>query len=159
MKLSLPLLILSIVFCSCKEQVHTVSTKDSIAKNTIQTNRTPTSFTEALDILDERYSEKEKADFLSGEGAFAFTHRIFGMQLRNDWGLWKASPLKDYFSARGVAHADWITSAIFDGWRERITTGTFNEEAIVAKYAAIEKDWRAWQTEPKSVPDGYDPFE
>jgi len=80
------------------------------------------------------------------------------MQLRNDWGLWKGSPLKDYFSVRGIAHADWITSAIFDGWRERITTGTFDEKVIVAKYAAIERRWRARQVESEDISEGYDPF-
>lgn len=158
MKLSLLLLVLGIVICSCKEQGVADSSTVTPAKPDMQFDRVPVSFTDALDILDDRYSEKEKADFLKGEGDFTYVHRVFGMQLRNEWGLWKGSPLKDYFSERGIAHADWITSAIFDGWRERITTGTFDEEALVAKYAAVEKRWRAEQAESESVPDCDDPF-
>ena len=137
------LIIFSILCCVSEAQQKNVTITEATNN---EDKKIPSSFVGALDELDKRYTDEQKDDFLNGEGEFQFTHRILGMQLRNEWGLWKGSPLKDYFSKRGIAHADWITAAIFEGWRERITTGKLNEKAIIAKYADVERRWRKRQT-------------
>jgi len=58
MKLTPQLLIVSIVFCSCKEQEESISTADPAYKNNIQENRIPINFVDALNVLDSRYSEQ-----------------------------------------------------------------------------------------------------
>lgn len=139
-----------------------VDDADSNAKAEVEENKVPESFVEALDALDAMASENEREAYRNDTVDMGLVHRQVGMRLRNDWGLWGGSKLKDYFSERGIAHADWISSAIFDGWIERLKTGSFDEDAIVAKYAKIEKDWKAWSENPESYKqsedDPFDPF-
>ena len=104
----------------------------------------PTTFLEALDALDRMSTEEAKDSFRNDEDNIGPDNKQLGMQLRNSWGLWSKSALWDYFSERGVAHADWITAAIFEGWIERLKSGSVNEVEVITKYAKIEKDWREW---------------
>lgn len=139
---------------------------ESVAVVEAPESKLPRTFVEALDALDRRSSSEEREAFRNDEVELGLFHKITGMQLRNEWGLWKGSELKTYFSERGIAHADWISSAIIEEWIERLKTGTVDEAAIFAKYAETEREWRAWNatlgTEEDDGSDGHsdvdDPF-
>lgn len=107
------------------------------SKDKVVEREIPKTFSEALDALDAMASEEDREAYRNDEVDMGLVHRQVGMQLRNNWRLWGDSKLKNYFSERGIAHADWISSAIFEGWIERLKTGTFDEDAIFSKYAKI----------------------
>jgi len=45
-------------------------------------------------------------------------HHSLGMFLRNNWGLWKGSPLSEWFNEKGIHHPDDMSGIIFDSfWR------------------------------------------
>jgi len=142
---------------SCEDRSVIEESSESIVES--QSSSIPETFSAALDALDEMATEDTKQSYRNDESHMGLVHRQVGMQLRNDWGLWGGSKLKDYFSSRGIAHADWISSAILDGWIERLKTGSFDEDRIIAEYAKIEKEWRERPTIPESdSEEGIDPF-
>jgi hypothetical protein len=152
--------IFALTSVGCDDNVSNNSSSESKA---VEVQRgVPESFSQALDALDAMSSEEDREAYRNDKVDMGLVHRQVGMRLRNDWGLWSGSKLRDYFSERGIAHADWISSAIFEAWIERLKTGSFDEDAIIAKYAKIEKDWRAWSENPDSYTqaedDPLDPF-
>ena len=110
--------------------------------NDSQSSEIPETFSEALDALDKMATADEKEAYRNDESHMGLVHRRVGMRLRNNWGLWGVSKLKDYFSKRGIAHADWISSVIFTAWIEHLKTGQFDESRVIAEYAKVEKDSR-----------------
>ena len=45
-------------------------------------------------------------------------HRTIGMWMRNNWGLWRGSRLKQYFNNLGVNHPDDMSAIILTSfWR------------------------------------------
>jgi hypothetical protein len=159
--ITITLISLSITSASCNQK----STKVPIAEAEIveEGPRIPDSFTAALDALDAMTSENDREAFRNDEVDMSVVPKQMGMQIRNQWGLWSDSQLQNYFSERGIAHADWISSAIFEGWISRLKTGNFDEKAIIYKYAKLEKEWRFWSENPvlktSSEKDCYDPFD
>lgn len=155
--------LLSALLCGgCKERSEEHQAKEGSVQEAESGPRAiPRTLNEALDRLDERASEDVRDAIRNDELGPSSFHHGTGTGLRNEWGLWSGSDLKDYFSDRGIAHADWISSAIFEAWFERLKTGSVDEDAIIAKYAKIEKDWREqWENPDSHVPadDGFDPF-
>ena len=152
--------IIALASAGCDDKHSSNSTSE--AKAAEVQREVPESFSQALDALDAMSSEEEREAYRNDKVDMGLVHRQVGMRLRNDWGLWSGSKLKVYFSERGIAHADWISSAIFEAWIERLRVGSFDEDAIIAKYAKIEKDWRAWSENPDSYTqaedDPSDPF-
>lgn len=58
----------------------------------------------------EDFKKKYEAD------AVASTHHSVGRWIRNEWGLWTGSQLKDYFINKGLQHPDdmsWIIIRAF----------------------------------------------
>lgn len=155
MKVSVMLLSVFIHSVACKDKEHAGVDTPSVVQVRGELDESPESFSAAMIALDNRYSEAEKSAFLKqtaeGEDPFmaheresVFMVKPMGVQLRNDWGLWKKSALKQYFANRGISHADWISSALLEGWKIHLRSGSVNEAAIIEKYAIIEKDWRLW---------------
>ena len=48
----------------------------------------------------------------SENSAVATTHHSVGRWIRNQWGLWQGSPLKEYFLELGVEHPDDMSGII-----------------------------------------------
>ena len=170
MKSLLLLLVCGFVVTGCRER-KTDSTveilPDSARKEVPQIPETMTEAVRAVSMSLSRQDSKKFLIMLKGggdpfSGESFFNTKSFGMQLRNSWGLWTESQLKDYFSQRGVTHPDWMTSAIFEAWSDEVENGSFDEEAIIAKYAKVEKDWREWSESSDSFTEAEgsapDPF-
>ncbi|MDD4954586.1 MAG: hypothetical protein PHP17_00905 [Candidatus Omnitrophica bacterium] len=52
------------------------------------------------------------------ESDMAKYHRSLGMWMRNNWGLWSGSRLKDYFNGLGIQHPDDMSGIILTSlWR------------------------------------------
>lgn len=67
---------------------------------------------EAFDALDEILSDEDK-QWLIENGALS-VHHTLGRWIRNEWGLWKGSDLKDYVMRQGYDHPDDMSNYIIE---------------------------------------------
>lgn len=85
--------------------------------NTLPIPETPEEACKHLDII---LSDSSKANIRkSGVGG---SHFGMGMWLRNNWGLWGGSKLKDYFLEKGIEHADNMSSSILNTYYHYVAT-------------------------------------
>jgi hypothetical protein len=61
-------------------------------------------------------------------------HFGFGMHIRNKWGLWSGSPLKDYFKSLGIYHADDMSGIIIKGFWYHLNNKKFDLDKEVKHY-------------------------
>jgi len=69
---------------------------------------------------------RKEANHMSEDDFTAITHASYGMWIRNNWGLWKGSRLKQYFSSRGVSFAENISNVIFASYYRYVTGKKIN---------------------------------
>ena len=67
--------------------------------------------------LDEPTAEKIKN---ATDDDLGLMHFGLGMAIRNSLGLWGESPLRDFFTARGVTDADDMSDAVILALRARL---------------------------------------
>lgn len=72
-------------------------------------------------------------------------HRGLGMWLRNNWGLWKGSPLGDYFHNLGIYHPDDMSGIILDTFWCKLHNQPFRLKQRIEYY---QEYWRSME-EPK----------
>lgn len=63
-------------------------------------------------------------------------HHGLGTWMRNNWGLWKGSRLKDYFNSIGVQLADDMSSIILDSFWCKLHNQPFRLQERVLYYQA-----------------------
>ena len=83
-------------------------------------NRVPKDLTEAVEHLEETLDDVERAVVMrmSDERDMCLYHHGSGTSMRNGWGLWTGSRLKDWFNAQGIYHADDMSGIIMTSlWR------------------------------------------
>jgi hypothetical protein len=83
----------------------------------------PTTLEECFAALDEMLGDEDKAFIDQAEDPkrmIAFHHSL-GQHLRNEWGLWSNSELKNHFQTRqAVVHPDDMSGLILEEyWRYR----------------------------------------
>lgn len=80
-------------------------------------------------------------------------HMGLGKYIRNSWGLWGGSRLRDWFFERGLHHPDDMSSVILSCMVARLRGESFDFESEVAGY---EGYWRtlAEASEPREVAPG-----
>lgn len=74
----------------------------------------PKTFDEAIKIISDSLS-KEDIDFIMNNkenDILCTTHHSFGQSIRNKWGLWHGSDLRDDMEKMGFMHADDMSSTI-----------------------------------------------
>lgn len=68
----------------------------------------------------------KEGKFPDTEEFFGFwLHHQLGQWLRNNWGLWHGSQLRDWFNEHDIWHADDMSGIILDSFKRRL-----NGEAI-----------------------------
>jgi hypothetical protein len=79
----------------------------------------PNNLEECLDVLKKELLVRDLANINEiPEGDMCKYHHNLGKNLRNEWGLWKGSPLATYFNELGIHHADDMSGIILDSfWR------------------------------------------
>ena len=75
----------------------------------------------------------------SGKVTTACMHHGFLMNIRNNWGLWSGSDLREWFFDRRIMHADDMSSVIMDSYIAKLKGKDFNISAAQRKY---EKHWK-----------------
>lgn len=75
---------------------------------------TPRNLDECVEFLKHRIPADELEDFknLPERRAIGIAHHKLGRHLRNNWGLWTGSSLKEWFVEQGVWHADDMSGII-----------------------------------------------
>lgn len=99
----------------------------------------PADIVQAMACLDTHWSAKNKAAFAAlPVKQVIMTHMSMGMWIRNNWGLWRGGPLRDFFVARQISHPDDMSVAILDAYwlRAQGCKLDWNDAAAVeARYA------------------------
>ena len=80
--------------------------------------------------IDE-FKAKSEAD------AVASTHHSVGQWIRNEWGLWTGSQLKDYFSDQGIKHPDEMSGIIIRAFHRHLNGKPLNVESEIERVKNI----------------------
>jgi hypothetical protein len=75
----------------------------------------------------------EKFKQLTEEEAIATTYNTVGQWIRNKWGLWTGSVLKDYFIELGLKHPDDMSGLIIRCYHKDLNHKSFNIKEEVNK--------------------------
>ncbi|MDT3404331.1 DUF6794 domain-containing protein [Mucilaginibacter terrae] len=77
---------------------------------------------------------RKEAKHMSEKDFIGITHASYGMWIRNNWGLWKGSRLKLYFSVRGAGFAENISAVIFASYYRYVTGKKINFGELLKTY-------------------------
>ena len=109
----------------------------------------PKDLDDCFEGLRKLFDDSDLKDFVenSKEDDMYKYHHGLGRWLRNNWGLWGGSRLKDWFEERGILHGDDMSGIILTSfWRQ-----THNEpiklEEQIKHYHDYWKKTDAYQTE------------
>jgi hypothetical protein len=89
-------------------------------------------FTSMKEIMREEEIKRFKEE--SEEDATAKYHFGFGRWMRNTWGLWAGSKLKDWFLERGIEHADDMSGIILTSFWRHLNDKPINLEEQIKYY-------------------------
>ncbi|WP_187149074.1 DUF6794 domain-containing protein [Phenylobacterium zucineum] len=91
--------------------------RERAAKNKAMADCAPKDLDSAMACLDAHWSDETKQTFraLPAKDVIG-SHFGVGMWIRNNWGLWKGGPLKDFFVARGVSHPDNMSGVMMNAY-------------------------------------------
>ena len=73
-----------------------------------------------------------------------------GPALRNLWGLWNGSPLRDHFRALGLRHPDDMSELIFVTFWRHLHDQPLGVEEEVARLQAANSACGAWKPDPRA---------
>lgn len=82
----------------------------------------PKDLTEAVEQLNKLLSSTtlKWVDQMKHRNGMIEAHLGLGIKLRNRWGLWHGSRLRDFFLRQGIEHADSMSGAILEAlWDKR----------------------------------------
>jgi hypothetical protein len=78
----------------------------------------PKTLEEAVQQLDAMLSDDDK-EYLMENGAIS-VHHTLGRWIRNEWGLWEDSELKESLEKEGFSHPDDMSNHIIERFIEKI---------------------------------------
>ena len=78
----------------------------------------PKTLEEAVQQLDAMLSDDDK-EYLVENGAIS-VHHTLGRWIRNEWGLWEGSELKESLEKEGFSHPDDMSNHIIERLIEKI---------------------------------------
>lgn len=61
-------------------------------------------------------------------------HHTLGRWIRNNWGLWIGSPLKDYFISLGLSHPDDMSGVILTSFYRHLKGLPLDVEGQIKEY-------------------------
>lgn len=102
----------------------------------------PTTLNECFEVLNDLLSDKDIDSFKSVDErtATARAHHGLGRWMRNNWGLWKGSELKQHFEDMGLWNADDMSGVILDSYHRHLNGKDLDVEGQVAYYKDYWKD-------------------
>lgn len=103
----------------------------------------PKTLDEAVEILYTDIKKQQK-DFYekvkNGQEKLSSYHHTTGRNIRNSWGLWAGSDLRDFFFDLGLYHADDMSGIIFESVQAKIRGNKFDVDAAVKYYQDFWED-------------------
>jgi len=72
------------------------------------------------------------------DDAVASTHHSVGKWIRNEWGLWTGSQLKDYFVNKGLNHPDDMSGVIIRAFHRYLNGLPLDVENEINRIKSIE---------------------
>ena len=96
----------------------------------------PKNLEECYEALNSLLSKEDIEDLKSmpEKKAAAEAHHGIGRWLRNNWGLWGSSDIKDYFKSLGIWHADDMSGIIIDSYHRHLNGKDIDLEGQVKYY-------------------------
>jgi hypothetical protein len=96
----------------------------------------PTTLEETYIYLDQIFNDTDKYCFLTlpEDIATSRLHHSLGMWIRNNWGLWRNSKLKQYFLNNGIFHPDDMSGIILTSYHRYLNGKTIDLEEQIKKY-------------------------
>lgn len=118
-------------------------------------SQVPKNLDAAVDwLIKENEGNKELESLLESESSFiGQVHFGCGMNMRNDWGFWdheNPSGLAKWFHARGIYHADDMSSIVLRTFYRRMKG---EEEKVSEQIEDIRKYWRDQGQDPDRLFD------
>jgi len=80
----------------------------------------------------DEFTRKTESD------AIASTHHTIGKWIRNEWGLWTGSQLKDYFLNLGLTHPDDMSGVIIRSFHRHLNNKPLNIKNEVERIKNIK---------------------
>lgn len=107
----------------------------------------PTTLDECFAAIKKISSEEARKEFKEQpeKDALGKSHFGFGTQLRNKWGLWSGSELKDWFIERGIHHPDDMSGIILTSFWRSLNNKPIELDEQIEHYQAY---WRKIDDEP-----------
>ena len=90
---------------------------------------------DCIRVLNEELTKEQKDQIRACKDRYdliGLVHFQLGMSLRNRWGLWKGSRLKDYFEGLGLRHPDDMSGLIFRAYWRSLNDNPMTDEDIQA---------------------------
>ncbi len=99
----------------------------------------PTTLEETFKYLDQMFDDTSKYGFMTlpEDVATGRLHMGLGMWIRNNWGLWGDSKLKNYFLDKGVAHPDDMSSIILTSYHRHLNNKPTDLEGQIKRNQAF----------------------
>lgn len=123
----------------------------------MEKEKIPTNLEEAVQILKDGLTV-EQYDILIDLSYYEFIGRVHydgGMAMRNRWKLWSAmdnenetSPLAQWFTDRGIIHADDMSGIIYMAFWAEVTCNEFDLEKRINYYRNF---WKAQGINPDTM--------
>ena len=112
-----------------KERLHRLW---RIKQDTLDGVYIPKNLEDCFRELDLMMTEKNKEDFRT-RSPIAY-HMGLGRNLRNNWGLWSASRLREYFLDLGVTHPDNMSGIILDSYHRYLNGKDIDLDKQLSRY-------------------------
>ena len=94
---------------------------------------------------DQKRIQEGKLDAVSGG------HMGVGRHIRNSWGLWSGSKLRDWFFERGIQHAKDMSGIILKKFQAVLRQESFDLESEIEHYRNY---WIELGTDPDKIAIG-----
>jgi hypothetical protein len=102
----------------------------------------PATLEETYKYLNAIFDDTSTYNFttLPEDVAVGRLHFPFGTYIRNNWGLWKGSDLKNYFLQKGVYHPEAMSSIIFTSYHRHLLNEPIDLDGQVERYKRINSN-------------------
>lgn len=100
-------------------------------------------------IALEKNATEEEIEYVKSlpKGKMYIFHDNVGRWIRNNWGLWSGSKLKDYLEELGFTHADDMSGVILDCFWDHLQ-GNSNWETIEESIIRYANHWDQERVSP-----------
>ncbi|MBO9658188.1 MAG: hypothetical protein J7527_05125 [Chitinophagaceae bacterium] len=111
----------------------------------------PTTLDEAIAYLDTIFADSVTTTVqnMTEDQFTANYHFSLGMSMRDNWGLWKGSPLSKHFKSMGIHHPDDMSGIILTSFHRKLQGKEIDLQGQVRKIRAY------WRANSVPVPAGY----